>query len=235
MDYYKKLIDIYENDLNIPNNTHCSECDSGYKQPLLPWQIGMHYGTERGGIFIAGKPHRGVPGIPKDSQIIDGRDVAKRLFFEESWPYWCYTKEALNEIYGSDEESWEHIVFSNVVKCSSTDGVDNTSWKCAHQCISKNQVVVKEIELLQPRKIIFFTWSMYRDLFDTIPFADPDTLIEHTSSDHRVRCGAKNLGWWHRSFVSTWNKRVDFLIVGHPERMKKSEYIEKIAQWLNKP
>ena len=160
MDYFDKLIDIYENQLNIPKNEKCKSCDSEYKQPFLPWQIGRNYFTEKGGVFVAGKPHRNTPGTVRESGIIDGRKVGKKLFFKESWPYWNYTKEALNSIYGTSEESWEHITFSNIVKCSSTDAGDKTSRVCAKQCITENKVIFKEIELLRPRKIIFFTWSM---------------------------------------------------------------------------
>ena len=75
MDYFDKLINIYENQLNIPQNEACNNCDSEYKQPLLPWQIGKKYFTEKGGIFIAGKPHRGTPGTVRPSGVIDGREV----------------------------------------------------------------------------------------------------------------------------------------------------------------
>ncbi|EGU41586.1 hypothetical protein [Vibrio scophthalmi] len=226
MNYYDEVIDIYESHLGIPFNGHCQSCDASNKSPLLPWQIGTKYNSDAGRVFIAGKPHRGTPGDVLDSNIIDGREVAERLFFTENWPYWNYTKEALNIVYGSDKESWEHIAFTNIVKCTSTNDTDNTSWACAEKCIVQNKVIIKEIELLKPRKIIFFTWSMYRDLFEAIPFAVSNTIVEHTDSEHRVPCGAKQLGWW---------EPVSLLIVGHPERMKKVEYVIAIAQWLTKP
>ena len=235
MDYFDKLINLYEKQLNIPQNKACCDCDSKYKQPLLPWQIGEKYLTEEGGIFVAGKPHRRIPGTVRTSGVIDGREVGKNLFFDAHWPYWNYTKEALNSIYRTSEESWDHIAFSNIVKCSSTDTGDKTTWLCANQCIIENKVIFKEIELLRPRKILFFTWSMHRNMLEDIPFANTGTTIEHTNSEYKIKCGAKQLGWWDRTLTANWGSKVDFLILGHPERMKKDEYIRMISNWLKKP
>ena len=232
---YKKIINLYENELCIPNNEICNNCDSQLKQPLLPWQIGDKYFTKNGGIFIAGKPHRGTPGTLRDSNIMDGRKRGKELFFEKNWAYWSYTKEILNNLFESNEESWEHITFSNIVKCTSTDSSDKTSEQCAKQCIVENKVIFKEIELLKPRKILFFTWSMHRHLLKDIPIAKDGTIIEHTDSSFQKKCGAKKLGWWERSFVSKWDSHIDFLIIGHPERMKKSDYVNLVTEWLKKP
>jgi len=212
-------------------------CDSQYKEPLLPWVVGHKYFTENGGIFIGGKPHRGRPQGAKirESGVIDGRDRGKQLFLRGNWHYWSYTKAILEKLYGSAEDGWDHIAFSNVVKCTSTSGKDKTSGNCAIQCIKKNEVIVKELELLKPRKIIFYTWSMHRKLFEEIPFAIKGSVTEHSSIHHRRKCGAKDLGWWDRTFTSTWGTKVDYLILGHPERMKKSEYVSLVSQWLKIP
>jgi hypothetical protein len=235
MNIYNKLIELYQKELDIPNNEICKTCDSSFKQPLLPWNIGEKYFTEKGRIFIAGKPHRGTPGNLIDNTIIDGRARGKELFLKKNWPYWNYTKIILNNIFHSSEESWKHIAFSNVVKCTSTNNQDKTSLECAEHCIIHNKVIFKEIELLQPRKVLFFTWHLHRHLFKEIPFAKTTTIIEHTNINFKKDCGAKKLGWWERSFMSTWNTKVDFLIVGHPERMKKEEYVNLITEWLQKP
>lgn len=155
MDYFEKLNNIYENPLNIPHNEACNCCDSENKPPLLQWQIGEQYFTKRGGIFIAGKPHRGTPGTVRGSGMIDGTEVGKRLFFDKSSPYWNYTEEALNSLFMESEQSWSHITFSNIVKCTSTNTGDKTSLLCANQCIAKNKVIFKEIQLLKPRKFCF--------------------------------------------------------------------------------
>ena len=239
MNNFEKIFALYEKELKIPLSVECDKCDAKHKKPLLPWQIGDNYPSKQGGIFIAGKPHRGKEGEPKNSikrnnKILDGRIRGKKLFYESNWAYWSYTKDILNSIYETTENSWNNIAFSNIIKCSSTSGYDKTSRKCAEQCITKNQVIFEEIKLLKPKKIIFYTWSLHRDLFDKVPFAQNGAIKEHTDKKHRKKCGKKQLGWWDRSMMATWGGDVDFLITGHPQFMKKAEYIAMVSQWLKK-
>lgn len=239
MNSFNKIINLYEKELCLgtKDNKKCEECNAIYKKPLLPWQIGSKFSTEKGGILIAGKPHRNE--IPKgatmrESKIIDARKRGKELF-KSHWAYWSYTRELLKSIYGSDEESWEHIALANVVKCTSTSGKDKTSLRCAKQCIIENGVIFKEIELLKPRKILFYTWSMHKSMFSNITFAENGTVIEHTSNSHKRKCGKKQLGWWDRTLTANWGSKVDFLVLGHPERMKKDEYVSMVSDWLKNP
>ncbi|HFD86340.1 MAG TPA: hypothetical protein ENJ35_01540 [Gammaproteobacteria bacterium] len=194
---FDQVIDIYEDELNIPNNQYCQQCDSAYKQPLLPWVIGKQYFTKEGGVFFGGKPHRSTPmnSSVRSSGIIDARGRGRELFSESKWPYWSYTKAILERRYGSSELGYEHIAFSNVVKCTSTRGTDKTSLGCATQCIKNNGVIFEEIRLLRPRKIVFYTWSMHRGLFKEIPFSKEGSVVEHTDGRFKKLCGAKRLGW----------------------------------------
>ncbi len=238
MQIYEKLIDLYEKELKIPFNDFCSDCDALHKAPLLPWVVGENYFTPEGRIYIAGKPHR-VKSTEdwklRNSMISDGRERGYEFFLEKKWAYWRYTRDLLNTVFGSIDEGWKHIAFSNIIKCSSSNKNDNTSRLCAKQCIVKNQVVIKEIELLQPRKIIFYTWSLFRHLFEEVPFAEDGTVINNTNINYRVRCGEKNMGWWDRSITAKWGEKVDFLILAHPERMNKVDYISRLSEWLSRP
>jgi len=236
---FNKIIQLYEDQLGLPTNKHCRECDS-YKYPLLPWQIGNQYFSSHGGILIAGKPHREeegkTTGFLRISGVLDGRILGKHLFFSPSkkWPYWSYTSEILQRIFGSPDTGWDHIAFTNIVKCSSSHKADQTSWKCAELCITRNKVIFEEMQILKPRKIVFYTWGMHRDLLDKIPCAKQGSVIEHTNRKYWRWCGKKPLGWWDRSFESIWGHPVDFLILGHPERMKKDEYVKMLADWLKR-
>ncbi len=234
MTAFQQIIELYNNELRLPINDYCQRCDSKYKAPLLPWQVGAKFFSDNGGVFIAGKPHRISPD-KNTGELLDWRDGGEKLYFNAKWPYWSYTKEILKTVYGSGSEGWDHIALTNIVKCSSTSSIDKTSKNTAMQCIVNNQVIFKEIEILKPRKIIFYTWSMYRDLLTHIPFAESGTVKEHTDIKARKKCGKKLLGWWERSFIASWGRPVDFLIVGHPERMKKDEYVSMVGKWLKKP
>lgn len=239
---FDQIIQLYENQLDIPSNNLCHKCDS-YKHPLLPWQIGDQYFSSNGRILIAGKPHREekgkTSGFLRLSGVLDGRVLGNNVFFgklsssrSENWPYWSYTREILKHIYGSCKAGWEHIAFTNIVKCSSSHKGDQTSRECARQCIRENKVIFKEIEILKPRKIIFYTWTMHRHLLYEIPCAKQDSVVEHTNSEYRRRCGQNDLGWWDRSFESIWGDQVDFLVVMHPERKKKDQYVKMLVDWL---
>lgn len=235
MTTYNRVLGLYENDLKIPFNEHCRDCDARFKIPLTPWIVGDKYNNDEGRILFAGKPHRLAEKDDieyGDNKIADGRELGEELFFNSSWAYWSYTRDILNEIYGSIEDSCKHIVFSNVIKCSSSDGVDETSWICANQCISKNKVIFKEIELFKPRKVVFYTFSFFKNLFGEIPFAKEGSVKERTNANHRIKCGSKKLGWWDRTLTANWGEKVDILILGHPQFMKKNEYVLLVSEWL---
>ena len=76
---------------------------------------------------------------------------------------------------------------------------------------------------------------MHRSFLDDISFAKSGTVIEHTNNEYRIKCGAKQLGWWDRTLTANWGSKVDFLILGHPERMKKVEYVSIVSEWLKRP
>ncbi len=241
---FNQIIQLYEDQLHIPSTNHCRECDT-YKHPLLPWQIGDQYSSSNRRILIAGKPHREekgkTSGFLRLSGVLDGRVLGENLFFDKlpppgskNWHYWSYTREILEHIYGSPDTGWKDIAFTNIVKCSSSDKGDQTSRGCAKRCIRKNKVIFKEIEILKPRKIVFYTWTMHRDLLDEIPCAKQGSVVEHTDREYTWQCGQMDLGWWDRSFESIWGDPVDFLIVMHPERKKKDEYIKMLVDWLQR-
>jgi len=232
MKAFNEIIELFEIELDIPNNISCLECDAEYKNPLLPWHIGEKYFSPDGGILFAGKPHRGTPGKARKSGILDARERANELYLKKSWAYWSYPKAILTKVYGSSSEGWKYIAFTNIIKCTSTNSTDKTSYLCADKCINNNQVIFEEIRQLKPRKIVLFTWSLHRQLLVNLPIAKENTVMEHTDINHTINCGKKMLGWWSRSFESTWDTNVDILVVGHPERMKKNDYIKLISKWL---
>lgn len=231
---FNKIISIYE-DLNIPHNLTCENCDAIYKKPLLPWHIGTKYDSDKGRILFVGKPHRSERpngSILLESNIVDARNRAKELFFNTSWHYWSYPREIVKKLYGSAEEGWDYISYTNLVKCTSTNGVDKTSKNCTINCVINNKVIIEEIKILKPKKIIFFTWSLHRTLLLDLDFVDQDSLVEHTDINYKKKCGKKNLGWWNRTFMTKWGETIDILVINHPERMKKDEYTDMVYNWL---
>ncbi len=100
----------------------------------------------------------------------------------------------------------------------------------AESCIKKLGVIFTEIEVLKPKNIIFYTYSLYPELLIELPFAV--SINEVTDKNYKVKCGKKDLGWWVRLVKTRWKDEIKILITGHPERMKKDEFISLIVNWI---
>jgi len=228
---FKKL---FEEKLNLLNNEICKKCDAIFKYPLLPWIVGDNYFKSKEKILFVGKPHRGVPGEKFPSGILDPTKPHLNWLMDCSWPFWSYTKEILISLYG-DNDPWSYCSLTNIIKCTNVGGEGNpsndaTTYKMAESCIKKLGVIFEEIEVLKPKHIIFYTYSLYPELLIELPFAI--SINEITDKNYKVKCGKKYLGWWVRLVKTRWNDEIKILVTGHPERMKKDEFISLIVNWI---
>ncbi len=221
-------------ELDLPQHQVCLNCEAGIKSPLLPWHIGSEYGSTRDRLVFVGKTHRRAPGEKLASGALDARKRAEELYTDVPWPYWSYTRDVLKTVYGDVAVGWERIALLNAVKCTSTQTSDKTSRQMATSCLSKVGVLGRELEILQPTMVVLYTWSFYKDLFEN-PFPDSakaKCIAIHTTWTNRVDCGRKQLGWWHRTFETKWCPQLHMLVVGHPERKKRKEYVPLLANWI---
>ena len=92
-------------------------------------------------------------------------------------------------------------------------------------CIDKLQVIWKEIEILKPKRVIFYTARYYDDFIRKFK---PNGCIEIVDViDNYNDC------WWHRKFLDdNGNIIFDFLRIYHPERKTKEDYVAKVVNWL---
>jgi hypothetical protein len=229
--------DIFETDLQLLNNPICTQCDAILKKPILPWIVGDNFLNSKEKILFVGKPHRGTPGEGFPSGILDSTKPHLDWLMDCSWPYWSYTREILSKLYGV-KDAWDYCSFTNIIKCTNVDvggagnpTTDQTTYKMAESCIKNLGVIFKEIEILKPNHIVFYTYQLYPDLLTDLPFAQ--TITELTSQHNKVACGKKQLGWWTRTAQTKWNDNVKILVTGHPERMKKDAFTDLIADWIN--
>ena len=86
--------------------------------------------------------------------------------------------------------------------------------------------------MIKPLTAVFYTYSLYSDMLSDIPNADPGTIAEVTPQEQRVACGQKLLGWWERVCSTPWTRRLRILVIGHPERMKRVDYTNLLANWI---
>ena len=150
---------FFEKDLQLLTNSICQQCDAKIRYPLLPWLVGPQFSKSNERIVFVGKPHRGTPGEILPSKIIDSTEMVAEELWNIKWPYWSYTREIAENLYG--ENAHEFIAFTNLIKCTNVgadDGVstsiDNTSYKMAESCVLKLSVVWKEIEFLKAQTAV---------------------------------------------------------------------------------
>ena len=233
------FLEEFQKSYQIPFNKNCELCDVNkeLKYPLLPWIVGSKYFETKERIMIIGKPHRGIPGKLLKSMIINPNSKENNCLEwmknECTWAYWSYTKEILKRIY-PNQDVWDFVSFTNIIKCTNTadDGthIDKTTWKMANQCIKENGIIFKEIEKLKPRTIVFYIFSLFNDFLNEFPFSNE--IIDEKSKHNKITCGQKQLPWWERTIKTNWDSKVRDLVTGHPQRMQKKEFVEKIVAWI---
>jgi hypothetical protein len=227
---------LFEGELCLLENQVCKQCDAQIRHPLLPWLVGQKFFQSEERVLFVGKPHRGIPGPVLKSGLIE--PTVDKDFLDRPWPYWRYTRNIAENLYG--ERAFDFIAMTNIIKCTNVDsGIngkrsssDRTTFTMAESCISKLRVIWREITLLEPRTVIFYTFGLYRKLLIDIPVALPNSIEEATPPSHFVLCRNKRLGWWERSCESAWTQNLRLLVVGDPERMAQREYVQLLSDWI---
>lgn len=229
---------LFEGGLHLLHNDVCGRCDAKIRHPLLPWIIGQRFADSRERVLFVGKPHRGLPGVLLSSGVIDPTEMVAQSLWDISWPYWSYTREIAERLYGTPDAA-AHIAFTNIIKCTNvgaedetTSATDQTTRLMAQCCISDLKVIWREIELLQPLTLVFYTYGLYREILRAVPVALEGSVREVTSEDHFVMCRSKHLGWWERTCRTSWAEDLRVLVTGHPERMGRLEFVDLLTQWI---
>ena len=150
---------------------------------------------------------------------MDATERADELYQNAGWAYWNYTKTIAERIY--NENAWEKIAFTNMVKCNNSDTIDTTTDSMRDFCLS---VLKEEIKILKPKNIVFYTKgydNQIEKLFDAV--LDSETK--------EVFIGKKKMrSWTFRGMIDNNLSRV--IRVGHPERMKKEDYVNHIVNFI---
>lgn len=220
----KIIFDMYEKS-QLGRSETCSLCrkeNQGLSKPTSIWHVGEQYKTSEYRVLFVGKAARGS--IEQDAgganDILDGTDLAKYLYYK-GWPFWSYTRTIANELYG-ESEAWEKIAMTNMVKCNASETVDTTTESVKRNCA---QYLRKEIELLAPRNIIFYTNAWYDDAIESLF----DRVKNSVYQD--VPCGQKQMHLWtFDGVIGDHTMRV--MRTGHPERMKKEDFTGQILRFL---
>lgn len=219
--FEKEIFNMYE-EINIGKSEICRQCRSttyDLCKPVSIWQVGDNYYDSQYRLLFVGKVARGEPG-KQYNDFMDSTERADVLYNKKGWAYWNYTKAIASALYG--ENSWEKVAFTNMVKCNNSTTVDKTNEFTKNCCL---HIVKKEIDILKPKHIIFYTKNAYDEQIEEIF----DSILNSKKDD--VRIGKKIMNKW--TFTGLINKNeIKVIRVGHPERMKKSDYINEIINYI---
>lgn len=223
--YEKNVFDMYQS-CQLGNSEKCNLCrkeNPELSKPISIWHVGEQYTESEHQVLFVGKVARGS--IEQDAGcingVLDGTGVAEDLYHSVSWPFWSYTKAIANELYG-ENDAWGKIAMTNMVKCNVSETTDTTTEMNKKNCA---EYLRRELELLCPKNIIFYTNERYDDavtsLFDQIENADYCD----------VPCGQKQMHLW--KFTGRIGEHVmRAMRAGHPERMQKEDYTNRLIRFI---
>lgn len=204
----------------------CKQCRQQNQLEWLPtsaWFVGDLFDSDKYKLLFIGKSARGNPGNKNESfsnVFEDGRKL-----WNKSWPYWSYTREIVQKLYGDD--SAEHIAFTNIVKCNNSLTGDKTTDSMKQYCITQNGFIKNEINILKPNIIIFYTGYNYDTYIHTI-FDKFEPTIDSTIANGKV-----NIPWLETT-VQLNGKNMYLLRTAHPQNKNKEDFVNAIVNWIYK-
>lgn len=215
-------------EMRLAENEFCQRCNAAYKSPLLPWIVGAGYRNSKYRLMIVGKPHRGdaVP-VSGHERHAFCMDYCLDKLIGYNFAYWSYSREIAQQLYGPT--GIEQLALTNVVKCTNTEGSDQTTKEMLDNCIRDNGVIWREIQELEPLNIVFYTYNLCVGNLEHLPFQKE--LLEEDRK--RVACGKKRMPWWERTVKADWGI-VKILVTRHPQFTSKNDYVKSVVDWVQK-
>lgn len=222
-DIEKEILALYEQ-IGVGESDVCLKCREtcSLSMPICCWCVGNHFYDNEQRVLFVGKNARGNPGNIHKS-FRNTFEVTRSRLWNKNWAYWSYTREISKRLYGDD--SPEHIAFTNIVKCNDSPDIDTTSYTVKYNCIQELMILRKEIEIINPTHIIFYTSWDYDDFISRIfDFFGVDC-------DETKKVGAKSMPWLTASTLVN-GKEIKVLRIGHPERKKKEDFVNSVVEWV---
>lgn len=220
----QQLLALYQC-IGFGRNEICLACRKecpGLTRPVGAWVVGKDFYSHAIRLLFVGKNARGEPGDHyQDFQ--SGFRASRDWLWQKQWPYWSYTRKISENIYGND--SIENIAFTNIVKCNDSIGKDTTSSCTKGHCIGELNVIGREIEVIDPTHIVFYTSWGYDDHIRHV-FGSFE-IVNNTE----IAIGRKKMPWLEATGVCG-GRNISILRAGHPERMKKTDYVSAICEWV---
>lgn len=221
-----QLLELYQR-MDFGQNEVCRSCRRecpGLTRPVGAWAVGKDFYLHEIRLLFVGKNARGAPG-GQYQDFQSGFRASRDWLWQKPWPYWRYTRKIAEQIYGDD--SIENIAFTNIVKCNDSMGRDTTSLSTKDHCICELNVIGHEIAIIGPTHVVFYTARGYDGhiphIFDSLEIVKSTEIV----------IGRKKMPWLEARGVCG-GRTVSILRTGHPERMKKTDYVSAICKWVSR-
>jgi hypothetical protein len=116
----KRIWDLYSQ-LNLWTNPVCAKCKSTTGKlsgPISIWQVGEDYESDAYRLGFIGKTARG--GHEEEEQLaergfIDWTSWTNDAIRDKGWHHWSYTRAIIESLFGSVENGWRRVAFTNLV------------------------------------------------------------------------------------------------------------------------
>lgn len=223
--FEKQIFDMYVQ-YGIGRNEDCAICrqnEPNLSKPISIWHVGTQYAQSKYKVLFIGKAARGSLGQENlyCDIVEDGTVIAEDLYYSTGWVFWNYTKAIMNKIYG-EESAWEQFALTNMIKCNASETADTSTTAAKANCAL---FLKKEVELLQPKHIVFYTNSNYDEAIKIVFDGIEDS--EYVDSP----CGNKVLHLWNFIGLLGGNK-IKVIRTGHPEPMNKQHFVKHIVDFI---
>ncbi len=239
----------------IGNNKNCSKCkDIGGNKlsgPISFFHIGSKFEEDGYKIVFVGKnswyDKEGFKEEAKGKLYADATETGRDSIKGEGdncikSPYWNYMRAIIEKLYNND--AFENVAITNLVKCNTTgeDGNprDETSENIRKNCINGCNIFEREIKILKPLHIIFFTGRDYDDYIKRFKFEFKQHQIKDGNEQTKI-LNNKRVIWWEREFVEN-GRKIKTVRTYHPEYFVRSRlgdsfensFVNEIVNWIKK-
>jgi hypothetical protein len=243
----EKVFAMYK-DKQLWGNQHCLDCreavDPGNEKmegPVSIWHCGEHFLSESDPyrILFVGKTAVDCPSETQVDGVFDVTGWADEAIMGDNSraqrsAYWVYTRAIISNIYNNLDldAAWERIAFTNLLKCNTSTTQDTSPGAMKDYCLRKLGVFAAELRVLRPRTIVIYSGGQYDEYLGEALFGEGWRDDPDSGREHKIQCGAKSLRWWSGSVVSGELAGCRVLRTDHPERKKKAEYVNFVADWI---
>lgn len=248
----KSLFEMYkEYNIGSIKNPHCRMCkdfciNRGIIQnlagPISAFHIGKNFPSDKYKIAFVGKnTWYGIDSYRmdkrKDSEICDARDFGlhslQHLTLKRS-PFIDMITDFNETLYGKSN-SFDEIAVTNLIKCN-TKGEDDISDDKTDQYIIKKclkcGVFEKEIAVLHPKRVIFFTGPDYDDYIKNLDFGYSVLHEEDEIVNDNIRKSNRIISWKKHLYNEESGEFLFILRISHPQAKDKQKMRQHMFQWI---